>query len=1374
MIAGYCSLALLLQFYLGGSQGNRHSIVDLLQSPEFLPAEAAANGSEVSLPAGAPRAYLDGGACFDSGVAQYIRFSARSPVAASHGLRFLVLEPEGSGWRKSSSSPRIVTHHAGVVVVTVAQYGLAFKAGSCIGFEVAGDASVLLAAGPPGRKENSWRRLQAREESLQEVRWGSEAEAEAEAAPDFHVAVLAGDASAVPDVMSQEEDSEQLLVWDSDWPLRARWELFMGPKSPAHMSAQALLQSESTDSRPTTWIGQHLLRFTTIAASFVTYGEESPEGATLGEFAVQGLPDVTDFLLDFGLVEAIFTGWSRSLLGVLDVLSAQACARTACRQDSEGAKLRRALERGQLFLEPEDDDLKIWHRLAAEVEAKMEEHLLEGSVEFRDGTLLLLAWLRPFRDGTAVGREQILQQVLALHRKIVPGRSFITAWPYFYLLRAFAEILETWGGNSATARPTGAVCRAEDREELFHPLQSDMVLQSSLCRITTATAELRDMPGFPGGTPIPVRAAAIGASVGHGLFPCLGTREIELAAVIFVDNADHHVVLARRAYRLQQLRGYKESWKHFDYHMPNLDWSTTWHFHCIFGMAGTEYTVRGASHARRETQVVEGELRAAFVKVFCQVPSGVDFADGQARLRLEFAWAPEMDPSRRKKEPKPGSTAEELAMVQFDPSADTESMRWDRVVGPDRLRLSLGFEVCEGWARWQFLAGCTKPKYQMQELNAWTRYPGMIDNWLHHHLALFDHFTIYDTDGSVGLLPAYADLAPNISYFPMFQSLFGPQVDEVVHQLSNPMSLSASAFLEEVAVNHCVMRSKGQARWLAYLQSMDTFLWVDVDSLTAMRAQVRQQLADKDPLQMQLVAREVRYGGASQQNETCLQAVFQHSNRAHAKKVTFTLDDNEPVTSSLISPRRLDFQFLFSAKPAYWPRMQTEVADVDCISINHYTDMFYLRSYEPDLQTKNLDENLAYDPSSLWMCSEASELGAKGAADSGQPLRGITEFDCHEGPGAEFLQLVQRSAEDGYYYDAALANAAVAFTKMWQNRWGTDYKEHAHHLLFKDPPADEQDLMCYFGLVNALAIQAHHMWMQYEFAESKVFLHTAASMLHFDRYDFIASSVWPWTSYEILKNLKLPEDGTTFFITPPPAGQRAGIQPPASDAPFFTEMPEPPASWKPTRRLQLFALDTHSSVSANLKHVLSSILSEHGFHFEYQSLDPRCKNTGDPLRRELCRSGDLDLRAAIHELLPVDPDDENAVTSFHEDFDTVSSRFYETLRDHVRHIDLFMCSVPALWCLLYEQFEKPVLGLFPLITTMWVPTGMRRQILARFVALDARSDVLLAFTPQSIHGTHFWQSSTPGRPQVTDSLSPASVVFIEGTASSVVPKTASS
>ena len=68
------------------------------------------------------------------------------------------------------------------------------------------------------------------------------------------------------------------------------------------------------------------------------------------------------------------------------------------------------------------------------------------------------------------------------------------------------------------------------------------------------------------------------------------------------------------------------------------------------------------------------------------------------------------------------------------------------------------------------------------------------------------------------------------------------------------------------------------------------------------------------------------------------------------------------------------------------------------------------------------------------------------------------------------------------------------------------------------------------------------------------------------------------------------------------------------------------------------------------------------------------------------------------------------VGEVHEGWDMLEARFVEHYRD--LDADLLVCTFPSLWCLLYEQLGKPIIGymVHPLFT--WVPqppgTGSHR------------------------------------------------------------------
>jgi len=255
----------------------------------------------------------------------------------------------------------------------------------------------------------------------------------------------------------------------------------------------------------------------------------------------------------------------------------------------------------------------------------------------------------------------------------------------------------------------------------------------------------------------------------------------------------------------------------------------------------------------------------------------------------------------------------------------------------------------------------------------------------------------------------------------------------------------------------------------------------------------------------------------------------------------------------------------------------------------------------------------------------------------------------------------------------------------------------------------------------------------------------AVKMLRFDRFDFLTSSAWPWTSYWIYKNLKRsPSDD---FLVPHSVEDKV-VQPPRLFAAGFTHFSsctsctetgvnylKPLASASP---LKVFSIDNHASVTLELFHVLNQVSN---VAIEYYTLDPRCEHTSDRHKRYWCdvsAKGDEDIKRFINVRTS---DSDKAYEAFISVFDEFSNDFLSSFKDRLRDVDLFICTNLPIWCLLYEAMNVPVLGWLTLITTWLVPFKLRTSIVRRFVALAGRSNVILAFTYPLLAVQHLWQTS---------------------------------
>eukprot|EP00927_Polykrikos_kofoidii_P079210 TRINITY_DN75998_c0_g1_i1.p1 TRINITY_DN75998_c0_g1~~TRINITY_DN75998_c0_g1_i1.p1 ORF type:complete len:995 (-),score=96.91 TRINITY_DN75998_c0_g1_i1:116-2905(-) len=341
------------------------------------------------------------------------------------------------------------------------------------------------------------------------------------------------------------------------------------------------------------------------------------------------------------------------------------------------------------------------------------------------------------------------------------------------------------------------------------------------------------------------------------------------------------------------------------------------------------------------------------------------------------------------------------------------------------------------------------------------------------------------------------------------------------------------------------------------------------------------------------------------------------------------------------------------------------------------------------------------------------------------------ELDCTGEVVRRFRAILQISAIDGFRENQDVLFEAEAFISAVRTHTYPGGLLELGMRVFGPGRATESEIdlsaACIFGLINALAIKAQHSTSR---QESLHWLHRAIFALNYDRFDFIGSTTWPWTSFELLQNYA--HEFQIGFVTPATLGWR-GDSPPDGGV-FFSSLPGSPTqnSLERGHQLLMFVLDTHASVSAELMWIFGA--SPIQASFEYHSFDPRCYK----YRPHLC---DPEVDPLIKELLPIDVTNENAIIDVHQDFETTAKRFYSTLRVRLALIDVFVCSMPALWCLLFQLFQKPILGLIPQTLTLWVPKRDRRSFLQLFVEIQARPDVVFAVTHQFLAEQVVWQTN---------------------------------
>lgn len=282
---------------------------------------------------------------------------------------------------------------------------------------------------------------------------------------------------------------------------------------------------------------------------------------------------------------------------------------------------------------------------------------------------------------------------------------------------------------------------------------------------------------------------------------------------------------------------------------------------------------------------------------------------------------------------------------------------------------------------------------------------------------------------------------------------------------------------------------------------------------------------------------------------------------------------------------------------------------------------------------------------------------------------------------------------------------------------------------------------CLFGTVNALFILSRHVHVTggnpgYAYR----LLQTAAKLLHYARFDFTTSASWPYTSYHVLRNLFWEEDRPDFILEDEPVI--------AASTAVFTSIiisPERQSNFEmPDRQIHMWLTDTHSSASTEIVDVFTRLLPQHlgdnaklDVSIHRESLDPRC--TARPANMDMCSND-----KALRKLLSLSQYDERAATIFHQDIEQLAVQFYDLYKEQLAAVDIFVCSMPAIWCRLYHYFSQNnhnvhVLAWIPQTIMLWVPDELRAAWARQFVQLATSERHMVVFPTQFLSEQVVWQ-----------------------------------
>lgn len=223
----------------------------------------------------------------------------------------------------------------------------------------------------------------------------------------------------------------------------------------------------------------------------------------------------------------------------------------------------------------------------------------------------------------------------------------------------------------------------------------------------------------------------------------------------------------------------------------------------------------------------------------------------------------------------------------------------------------------------------------------------------------------------------------------------------------------------------------------------------------------------------------------------------------------------------------------------------------------------------------------------------------------------------------------------------------------------------------------------------------------------------AEKLLFFGATDVLSSSMWPTRRADILANLVRGEDEDWLdFVYRP-------VIP--SPLPFVSQLRTNSVAGQGNIRssVRIWLTDQHSVVSGEMRGFLPRALKPAGYNvrFDSQSVSYYCRYHG------VCftdgRVGRLLRHPRIHEVRAGAGmlDGFEQVDRVSRDIGRIAREFHHLFRTRLRTVDVFLCSIPIVWCRLYERFSKPILGVMDQPIFLFVAVSERIAWLDQFRAL---------------------------------------------------------
>lgn len=297
-------------------------------------------------------------------------------------------------------------------------------------------------------------------------------------------------------------------------------------------------------------------------------------------------------------------------------------------------------------------------------------------------------------------------------------------------------------------------------------------------------------------------------------------------------------------------------------------------------------------------------------------------------------------------------------------------------------------------------------------------------------------------------------------------------------------------------------------------------------------------------------------------------------------------------------------------------------------------------------------------------------------------------------------------------------------------------------------PLQEQSGFCLYGYLMALVVLAWHA-LPDSVGEFFKHIYTAQHLLgHYHSFDYLESSSWPVTSFLVLINLQAG-GGFVPLLEPPDYGHpgqhgtawylqrlawanttEAAKQNPGA-APFLPLPFDPlPPNWRGRGggarrpRLSVWQFCIHTSTAGEAVTMISRFLSD-SYEVEFR---------GNSIAFQLCGNYEPSLCARGRNAEFLDWLADRFIAK-DTSYDALSQEFRKTLLPELLQADVWMCSIPAVWCRLLaeanaarglEEKQRPIFAYLGLPILQYVVDEGRQEFLAAFaeLVLDPRNIVV--------------------------------------------------